>query len=302
MSLNKILFCVVGPTAVGKSAISLLIANQLKCEIVSADARQVYKEMEIGTAKPNENELQQIKHHFINSHSINDTFNAGMFENQAIACINKLHEHYKHVVMAGGSGLHIDAVCKGLDDFIEIDPKLRADLNTQFETKGLVYLRQELQKLDPTYFAEADIDNPKRIMRALEVCYATGKPYSSFKTNTPKKRPFKTYKIGLTLDRAILYDRINLRVDDMVNNGLVDEAKQLHQYKHLNALQTVGYQELFEHFDGKMTEQEAIEKIKRNSRRYAKRQLTWFRKDEKIKWFSPNNKEEILKHINSIDA
>ena len=302
MPKTKILLCVVGPTAVGKSSTAIYIANALKCDIISADARQVYKEMSIGTAKPSENDLAQAKHHFVNSHNINDTFNAGVFEKQAVECITSLHTNNNYVVMAGGSGLYVDAVCKGLDDFIEIPPQIRADLNEQFNKKGLIYIREELKQHDPKYFSEADIDNPKRIMRALEVCYTTGKPYSSFKTNKPKDRAFKTFKIGLTLDRAELYERINLRVDEMIKNGLVDEAMQLHAHKNLNALQTVGYQELFEHFDGKITQLEAIDKIKRNSRRYAKRQMTWFRKDESIKWFSPKAKDEIMDYINSLDV
>lgn len=289
---------IVGPTAIGKTALSIKLAQHFNAEIVSADSRQFYKEMAIGTAVPSYEELSAAQHHFIQHKSINDTYNVGDFERDAISKLKILHTKNPISVMVGGSGLYVKALTKGLDYFPEVATDIRPKLNLQLETNGLAHLQEQLQTLDPETYKTIAIDNPQRVIRALEICIGTGKPYASFLTNPEKNRDFKTISIGLHADRSIIYDRINQRVDIMIENGLLDEAKALFPYKHLNALNTVGYKELFQYFEGHWTLEFAISEIKKNTRRFAKRQLTWFRKDTAINWFDYETEvDEIIRSI-----
>lgn len=290
MEKNKQLIIITGPTGVGKTDLSIEIAKSYNTEIISADSRQIYKEMCIGTAVPEKAQLEAIKHHFIQTKSVFDYYNASMFEFEVLDLLKSLFKIHSTVVLTGGSMLYIDAVCKGIDDLPTIDIELRNNLIQRLENEGLDSLRFELKHLDPEYYAIADLKNPKRILKALEVCLMTGKTYTSFRTYKAKPRDFDMIKIGLDRERSELHRRINLRVDKMVEAGLIDEAKQLYPHKNLNALNTVGYKELFAHWDGQYNFDEAIRLIKRNSRRYARRQLTWFRKDEQMKWFHPDDK------------
>ncbi|WP_111682980.1 tRNA (adenosine(37)-N6)-dimethylallyltransferase MiaA [Winogradskyella tangerina] len=283
---NTYLISIVGPTAIGKTALSIKLARHFKTEILSADSRQFYKEMAIGTAVPSEDELAAAKHHFIQHKSINDNYTVGDFERDAIKVVEDIHKQNELAIMVGGSGLYVKAVTKGLDDFPDVDKSIREDLNETLQNDGLKSLQEKLKVLDPVAYQTIAIDNPQRVVRALEICIGTSKPYSSFLTNPEKKRSFKTISIGLDAERAEIYDRINQRVDIMIDNSLIDEAKALFPFRHLNALNTVGYKELFQYFDGTMTLDFAISEIKKNTRRFAKRQLTWFRKDESIKWFN----------------
>lgn len=298
MTYNNTLISIVGPTAIGKTALSIKLAQHFNTEIISADSRQFFKEMSIGTAVPSLEELAGAPHHFIQHQSINDNFNVGDFERAAILKIKELHQTNPTLVMVGGSGLYVKAVTKGLDYFPEVDSSIRTNLNLQFEKDGLLNLQEQLKDLDPQAYKTIAIDNPQRVIRALEICIGTGNPYSSYLTNPEKKRNFKTISIGLNAERSIIYDRINQRVDLMVENGLLEEAKSLFPYKHLNALNTVGYKELFNYFEGNFTLDFAISEIKKNTRRFAKRQLTWFRKDDTIKWFDfETDAKEIIKYI-----
>ena len=296
---------IVGPTAIGKTALALQVAQKFQTEIISADSRQFYIETEIGTAKPSAVELAAAKHHFINSHHITENFTVGDFETQSLAKLNEIFEKNDFAVLVGGSGLYINAVCNGFDDLPRASAELRAQLNQDFLDEGIEPLQRRLQELDPLYFKEVDLHNPQRIIRALEVCISTGIPFSTYRTRSQKIRPFSCVKIGLNTSRDQLYDQINKRVDQMIAMGLEDEAKNLMPYRHLNALNTVGYSELFDYFDGKITRNEAIEKIKQNTRRFAKRQLTWFRKDLEINWFEPsesfNKTQQILLNLPSIN-
>lgn len=285
----KKLIVIVGPTAIGKTALAVQIAQKFQTEIISADSRQFYIETEIGTAKPSAEELAAVKHHFINSHHITENFTVGDFEIQSLVKLNEVFEKHDFAVLVGGSGLYINAVCNGFDDLPRSSAELRAQLNQDFIDDGIEPMQRRLQVLDPLYFKEVDIQNPQRIIRALEVCLSTGIPFSTYRTRSQKKRPFSCVKIGLNTKRDQLYDRINKRVDEMIEMGLEDEARKIMPYRHLNALNTVGYSELFDYFDGKITRSEAIEKIKQNTRRFAKRQLTWFRKDPEINWFEPGD-------------
>ncbi len=296
MSKIKKLIVIVGPTAIGKTSLSIYLAHQLNCEIVSADSRQFYKELAIGTAKPNQKEMDGVAHHFIDSHSIYESYNVGQYEIDAIEKIAKLHQHNDYVILVGGSGLYVDAVCKGIDD-IPSNSKIRESLTKELETMGLEYLQNQLLKLDPEHYNTCNLKNPQRLIRALEVCKTSGKTYTSFRSNKAKERPFDIIKIGLDTDRTIIYNNINERVDLMLENGLIEEAKSVFPSKHLNALNTVGYKELFAYFEELLTKEEAIEKIKKNTRNFAKRQLTWFRRDQTTHWFAPNQKEYILKTI-----
>ena len=283
---RKFLIVVVGPTAIGKTALSIKIANHYRSDIISADSRQFYKEMRIGTAVPEPEELAAAQHHFIQNRSILEDYNVGDFEVDALNCLQTLFAEHNIHVMVGGSGLYVNAVVNGLDNFPKVDGKIREELNVRLASEGgLKSLQNQLKELDETSYHEIAIDNPQRLIRALEICIGTNHPYSSFKTNSKKERNFETIKIGLTADREIIYDRINRRVDLMVENGLIEEAKALLPHKDLNALQTVGYRELFEYFEGNIDKEFAISEIKKNTRRFAKRQLTWFRKDEDINWF-----------------
>lgn len=300
MTHNKTLISIVGPTAIGKTALSIKLAQHFNTEIISADSRQFFKEMSIGTAVPSQEELKGAPHHFIQHQSIKDNFNVGDFERAAISKIKELHQINSTLVMVGGSGLYVKAVTKGLDYFPEVDSSIRTNLNLEFENDGLANLQEQLKKLDPQAYKSIAIDNPQRVIRALEICIGTKKPYSSFLTNPEKQRDFRTISIGLNAERSIIYDRINQRVDIMIENGLLEEAESLFPYKHLNALNTVGYKELFAYFEGNSTLDFAISEIKKNTRRFAKRQLTWFRKDDSIKWFDfETDTKEIIKYIES---
>ena len=283
--MTKYLISVVGPTAIGKTALAISLAQFFTTEIISADSRQFFKEMRIGTAVPDDSELMLIKHHFIQHRSIKDPYSVGDFERDAMALLDRLFLEHDVVIMVGGSGLYLKAILHGLDDFPEIKPEIREGLNQRLKTEGLKSLQNELKYLDPDSYNTIAIDNPHRVIRALEVCLGTGIPFSKFQTSESKPRPFKSIQIGLTADREIIYERINRRVDQMIANGLLEEAKSLIPFKHLNALNTVGYKELFKYFEGEYTLAEAISEIKKNTRRFAKRQLTWFRKDQTILWF-----------------
>lgn len=298
--MNKTLIIIAGPTAIGKTALAISLAEYFKTEIISADSRQFYREMNIGTAKPSEAELNAVKHHLINSHSVLDQFNAGDFEKESIEIINKLFLDHDQVIMAGGSGLFINAVCHGFDQLPVASEEIRDHLNKIFEEKGIEFLQEWLKKVDPVYYEEVDIFNPQRIIRALEVFESTGKVFSSLRTNIKKQRPFNIVKIGLNTDREKLYERINIRVDQMVNDGLIGEVENLEPYRHINPLNTVGYSEIFNYLDGNSSREEAIEKIKQNTRRFAKRQITWFKKSEDIKWFEPTEVESIIHYLDSI--
>jgi len=294
------LITIVGATAIGKTALSIKLAQHFNCEIISCDSRQFYKEMTIGTAVPDADELAAAPHHFIQNRSIFEDYSVGQFEKDALAKLDELFAENPIQIMVGGSGLYVDAVLKGFDEFPDVAPQIRIDLTTELENKGIEHLQQLLKELDIETYNTIAIDNPHRLIRALEICIGTGETYSSFKNKPKAPRNFQTIKIGLKADREIMYDRINRRVDIMVENGLIEEAKQLHQHKELNALQTVGYRELFEYFEGNFTKEFAIEEIKKNSRRFAKRQGTWFRKDPEIIWF--DFKEDVNNIITTIES
>ena len=298
---NKYLITVVGPTAIGKTATAIELAQHLRCDIISCDSRQFYKEMSIGTAVPSTGELNAAKHHFIHNKSVFDTYTVGDFEKDALTTLEKLFETNDFAVMVGGSGLYVDAVLKGFDDFPEIDPGLRSEISAKYEQSGIEYLQKELKRLDPEYYKIVDSENPQRMMRALEVTLSTGKPYSSFLHGKKNKRNFTPIVIGIEADREIIYDRINRRVEMMMDDGLLDEAKELYTHKDLNALQTVGYRELFGYFDGEYDLDFAVAEIKKNTRRFAKRQMTWFRKNQEIKWFDYTApRVEILDYIKQV--
>jgi tRNA dimethylallyltransferase len=296
--MTNTLISIVGPTAIGKTALSLKLAQHFNTDIISADSRQFYKEMNIGTAVPSADELKAANHYFIQHKSIQDDYTVGDFEREAVSTISKIHNSNLKAIMVGGSGLYVKAVTKGLDHFPEVDKNIRVELNQIHETDGLLALQQQLKTLDPKAYNTITIDNPQRIIRALEICIGTGKPYSSFLTHKEKQRKFKTVSIGLYADRSIIYNRINERVDIMIKNGLVDEVKSLLPFKKLNALNTVGYKEIFQYLEGHCTLEFAISEIKKNTRRFAKRQLTWFRKDASIKWFDyKSDLNDILQYI-----
>jgi tRNA dimethylallyltransferase len=281
---QKILLAVVGPTAIGKTSLGILLAKHFETEIVSADSRQFFREMEIGTAVPSPMELNEANHHFIQHKSIFEPYSVGDFEREAMELLETLFQRHDIVVMVGGSGLYMDAVVNGLDEFPEVDPKIRASLDQRLHQEGLESLQNELKHRDAEYYKVVDLDNPHRLIRALEVCIAANKPYSSFLGHDRPERPFKTVYIGLEAPRSVVYERINARVDLMMESGLLEEANRLHAHKALNALQTVGYKELFEYIDGHCSLEFAVSEIKKNTRRFAKRQLTWLRKNEDIFW------------------
>ncbi|UAY51134.1 tRNA (adenosine(37)-N6)-dimethylallyltransferase MiaA [Ferruginibacter albus] len=285
---NKTCIIIVGPTAVGKTAIAVQLAQFLSTQIISADSRQCYKELNIGVAKPSTEELQSVKHYFINSHSINDEMNAAVFEKYALQEVRTIFENNDHAVMVGGTGLYIKAFCEGMDAMPSIDPEIRNKIITDYETKGLAWLQKQAEDNDPHYYSKGEIKNPQRLMRALEVKLSTGRSILDFQAKNKKQRDFNIIKIGLQLQKEELYERINQRVDIMINDGLVEEVKALLPYRHINALQTVGYKELFEYFDNKLSLEKAIDNIKLNTRHYAKRQMTWFKKDEEVKWNAPD--------------
>lgn len=285
----KTLIVIAGPTAVGKTAVAIQLAKKLSGEIISADSRQFYREMAIGTAKPSPGELAQAKHHFVNSHSITENFSVGDFEAQGLALLDDIFKKQDTAILVGGSGLFIKAICEGFDKLPSASPEIREMLNLEFKSNGIIPLQEKLKAADPVYYSQVDLNNPQRLIRALEVFESTGIPFSSYRKSIVNARPFNCVKIGLNLPREALYQRINQRVDDMVKQGLVEEVKSLLPYRHLNALNTVGYSELFDYFDAKTDLNSAIELIKQNTRRFAKRQLTWFRKDKDIKWCSPED-------------
>ena len=285
ISSIKTLITIVGPTAIGKTALSIALAKYFNTEIISCDSRQFYTEMSIGTAVPNAKELKEVAHHFIQDRSIFEEYSVGQFERDALLKLDLLFKKNDTVIMVGGSGLYVDAVLEGLDYFPVVAPEIRTELNQQLEKKGINYLQEQLKSLDKETYQSIAIENPHRLIRALEICIGTGRPYSSFKNKPKAPRNFKSIKIGINADRLLIYQRINERVDFMIKNGLLEEAKSLFSNRHLNALQTVGYKELFSFFDGNISKEFAIEEIKKNTRRFAKRQLTWFRKDPKINWF-----------------
>ena len=291
--MNHELLVITGPTASGKTAAAIELAKHHKTVIVSADSRQFYREMSIGTAKPTDEELAAVKHYFINSHSITESFTAGDYEKECLGLLNDLFKIHEVVVLVGGSGLFIKAVCEGFDTFPDANPAAREKLNKEFNEKGISYLQEKLKIADPEYYEQVDLNNPQRVIRALEVFETSGKPFSSYRKSNLNKRPFRVIKLGLNLPRAALYNRINRRVDDMIKQGLVEEVKSLLPYRHLNALNTVGYSELFDYFDGKTDLPAAIGLIKQNTRRFAKRQLTWFGKDKEIIWVDADKKDLI---------
>jgi tRNA dimethylallyltransferase len=291
--------CVIiaGPTAVGKTAVAIDIARHFNTAIISADSRQCFTEMSIGVAKPSNEELQQAHHYFINSHSIHDAVNAVVFEQYALQAAEQIFQHHNIAVIAGGTGLYIKAFCEGLDDMPPVSPHLRQSLTEQYELHGLTWLQQQVQQHDPVFYATGETQNPQRLLRALEVIQATGKSIRSYQQGKKVARPFNIIKLGLELPRPELNARINFRVDAMVAAGLVSEVKSLLPYKHINALQTVGYSELFDYFEGKTTLEQAITDIKTNTRRYAKRQMTWFKKEEAMQWFAPDQVKEMIEYI-----
>jgi tRNA dimethylallyltransferase len=287
------LVVIAGPTAVGKTTAALSVATSLHSEIVSADARQFYRELKIGTAPPAPEDLLRIKHHLVGHLSVTDTYNIGLFEKDALKILEELFQKSGYAVLVGGSGLYIHALCHGIDQLPEQDPAMRKDLEQQYQAFGIRVLQQTLKTLDPAYYEKVDLNNPSRLIRAIEVSMITGKPYSQFRKEKAKTRPFRILKIGLDLPREQLYCRIDDRVDEMIRVGLVEEARSMLPFRHCNALNTVGYRELFDHFDGKTTLDEAISLIKQHTRNYAKRQLTWFRRDRTMNWFHPEDLEGI---------
>lgn len=291
------LVVIVGPTGSGKTDLSIRIALHYGAPILSTDSRQMYRGMPVGTAQPTFEQLQAVEHHFIASHDIGDNLSCGEYETQAIACLEKLFAEHDCVVAVGGSGLYVKALCEGMDDLPQADENLRRELAVRLEAEGLEALAAQLGTLDPDYYEAVDRNNPARVVRALEVCLQTGRPYSQLRTGMRRKRGFDIVKVGVDLPREALYERIDRRVDRMLADGLEAEARAMYSYRHLNALQTVGYREFFDYFDGRISYDQAVELIKRNSRRYAKRQLTWFRRDPEIRWFRPDETDSIISYI-----
>jgi len=291
------LIVLLGPTGVGKTELSLRIAETFGSPILSSDSRQLYRELPIGTAAPTAEQLKRVKHYMIGTLSVNEYYSASQFEEEVISLLDELYQTTPVILMTGGSMMYIDAVCKGIDEIPTVAQEIRDALYSQFEREGLSPILRELKESDPIHYEEVDRNNYKRVIHAVEICRQTGKPYSSFRINKKKERPFRIIKIGLTRDREELCDRINLRVDMMMQEGLLEEARKVYPYKYLNALNTVGYKELFNYFDGEWSLDQAIEKIKRNSRVYARKQMTWFKRDPEILWFHPEDEEAILKTI-----
>lgn len=291
------LIVVLGPTGVGKTNVSLQLAEQLGCSIVSSDSRQFYRELKIGTAAPNAEQLSKVKHYFVGSHSLHDEYNAGQYEQDAITLLDDLFLKDKFALLVGGSMMYIDAVCNGMDDLPNVDAETRKYWQQQYSEFGLEFIQNKLKQLDSVYYRQVDLQNPKRIIHALEICSITGKEYSDFRKGERKVRNFNVMKIGLNRPRPELYERINQRVDEMMTEGLLHEAEQFYQYKNLNTLNTVGYKELYEYMDGNWTLDFAINMIKQDSRRYAKRQMTWFNRDKEIQWFHPDELESKIELI-----
>ncbi|CAI8430474.1 MAG: tRNA dimethylallyltransferase [Polaribacter sejongensis] len=294
MTSNNFLITIVGPTAIGKTALSIQLANHFKSDIISCDSRQFFKEMSIGTAVPNIDELGAATHHFIQDRSILEDYNVGAFERDALGKLDELFSENPIQIMVGGSGLYVDAVLKGLDYFPKVAPEIRQKLTQQLKKDGIEFLQNKLKELDPETYDIIELKNPKRVIRALEICIGTGTPYSTFKNKPKIPRNFHSIKIGLNADREVIYNRINRRVDIMIENGLLEEVKKLQQHKNLNALQTVGYRELFSYFEGEYTKEFAISEIKKNTRRFAKRQGTWFKRDENTLWFDHLTESNVI--------
>lgn len=295
--MEKALIVLLGPTGVGKTDLSIEIAGHFGTSIISCDSRQVYKEMRIGTAVPEREQLAAVPHFFIQTLSVCDYYNSWQFEQQALAKIRELHRGADVVLMTGGSMMYIDAVCKGIDDIPTIPPELRQQLMERYEREGIVPIREQLKRLDPVFYEEVDLSNAKRVLHAVEVCLTAGKPYSSLRTHTSRERGFRIVKVGLNREKEELYGRIDRRVDEMLAEGLEAEARALLPMRTMNPLNTVGYKEFFDYFDGKTDYEEAVRLIKRNSRRYAKKQLSWFRRDKEIRWFHPSEKEQIFAYL-----
>jgi tRNA dimethylallyltransferase len=299
--MNK-LIVLLGPTGVGKTELSLRLAEHLSCPILSADSRQIYKGMAIGTAAPTEEQLSRVKHFFVQRLCPNEYYSAAQFEKEVLDLLDKLHKQHPVVVLTGGSMMYIDAVCKGIDDLPNVDEELRRELKEKVEKEGLEPIRQQLKLLDPVFYNQVDLKNTQRVIHALEICLMTGVPYSSLRTNQSRQRPFEIIKIGLYRDREELYRRINKRVDEMIENGLVEECQNLSHYRGGNALNTVGYKEIYHYLDGKWAQEIAIEKIKQNTRIYSRKQMTWFKRDKEICWInlSEKHQDEALKEIIAI--
>ncbi|MBR2235049.1 MAG: tRNA (adenosine(37)-N6)-dimethylallyltransferase MiaA [Prevotella sp.] len=295
----KTLIVVTGPTAVGKTALCINIARHFGIPIINADSRQIYRELRIGTAAPTEEQLRQVRHYFVGTLSLDDYYNASIYEQQVTELLPQLFATSAFALLSGGSMMYIDAVCNGIDDIPTVDDATRATMKRRLTTEGLEALCEELRRLDPEHYAIVDRQNPRRVVHALEICHMTGRTYTSFRKNERKARPFNIVKIGLNRPREELYQRINQRVDQMMADGLLDEARHLLPRRHLNALNTVGYKEMFAHLDGTWTLDEAVERMKGNTRRYARKQLTWFKKDSEVNWFTPDDQVNIIRHIQS---
>ncbi|HEX7585308.1 MAG TPA: tRNA (adenosine(37)-N6)-dimethylallyltransferase MiaA [Prolixibacteraceae bacterium] len=292
----KTLIVVLGPTGVGKSAISLQLAKFYNTEIISADSRQIYRELCIGTAVPSAEDLKDIPHHFIQTKSILDYYNVSEYETEALLLISQLFEKLNPLILTGGSMLYVDTLCKGIDDIPTVSPEIRDEVIDWYKENGIEALQQRLLEIDPEYYRIVDLNNPKRLLHAVEIHQMTGKPFTSFRKNTMRERPFRMLKVGINQDRKVLYDRINQRVEQMMEAGLLDEAKAVYPHRDLNSLNTVGYKELFSYLDGNCSLEEAVDLIQRNTRKYARKQLTWFRRDPEIKWFEPEQIQEIIKY------
>lgn len=294
----KTLIVLVGPTGVGKTELSFSIAEKYNTPIISSDSRQLYADLKIGTAAPTKEQLRRVKHYFIGTLKLTDYYSAAQYESDVLKLSDELFKQHDVLLMTGGSMMYIDAVCKGIDDIPTVDAETRAQMLQHYEEVGLEEICKELKLLDPEYYSIVDLKNPKRVIHALEICYMTGRTYTSFRTRNIKERPFHILKIGLNREREELYERINKRVDQMINDGLVEEARKVYEFRELNSLNTVGYKELFNYFNGEWTLDFAIEKIKQNSRIYSRKQMTWFKRDSEITWFHPEQKDEIIEFIN----
>lgn len=295
----KTLIVVLGPTGVGKSDISIQLARYFNTDIISADSRQVFRELSIGTAVPSEDDLNSAPHHFIQARSIHDYYNVSQYETEVLEKAEQLFKTKNPLILTGGSMLYIDTICNGIDDIPTVTPEIRSEVVAWYNANGLEALQQRLQQMDPEYYRIVDLNNAKRLLHAVEICQMTGKTFTSFRTKTFRERPFQIIKVGINQDRELLYERINQRVDRMIEAGLLEEAKSVYPFRTLNSLNTVGYKELFDYFDGSCTLDQAIDLIKRNSRRYARKQLTWFRRDKGINWFTPDQYQEIISFIES---
>lgn len=297
--MNK-LIVITGPTAVGKTALTLEIAKHYGIPVINADSRQIYQELKIGTAPPTAEQMEQVRHYFVGVKSIHDYYNASMYEQEVTELLDNLFGSSPIQLLSGGSMMYIDAVCNGIDDIPTVRDDIREELKRRYQEEGLEPLCEDLKRLDPEHYQLVDRQNYRRVIHALEICYQTGRTYTSFRTQAKKQRPFQIIKIGLNRDRQELYDRINQRVDDMMNSGLLEEAHAMYPYKDVNALNTVGYKELFDYFNGRWPLEEAVERIKGNTRRYARKQLTWYKRDESVAWFHPSQQQEILNFISQL--